>query len=415
MKPTASPITVILLLNLALGSAARAQDTQLPPGAISSFEGQKSSDRGEEAYAAGKRAVLEGNWQQALDSYSQVIKAGRGHVDEALYWQAYSQNKTRQYNPALATIQQLKREYPRSQWIKDAGALELEIRQATGKTPEPDKETDCDLKLLAISSLLNSDSERAVPIIEKLLSNGGNAGQCKGQILEKALFVLSQSDSPRAHELMFEIGTGKLHPELQIKAIHYLGISGNHDALSKVYATTSNTEAKKAVLHSFGISGGCSELGAAVQKETDPHLLTDAIHSMGIGGCRQQIRELYGKATSVELKRDILHSTIISGDTELQEKVALSDTDPRLKADAIKDLGISGADTSILTKIYQGDQNPEVRDAVIDGLFIKGDAHGLIELARKETNSDLKKRIVQKLSIMGNREATDYLMEILNK
>jgi HEAT repeat protein len=115
------------------------------------------------------------------------------------------------------------------------------------------------------------------------------------------------------------------------------------------------------------------------------------------------------------VKRDILHSTIVSGDTELQEKVALNDGDPKLKIDAIKDLGISGGSSATLTKIYQNDQNADIRDAVIDALFIKGDAHSLVELARKETNPELRKRLVQKMSVMGNREATDYLMEILNK
>ena len=37
----------------------------------------------------------------------------------------------------------------------------------------------------------------------------------------------------------------------------------------------------------------------------------------------------------------------------------------------------------------------------------QGDAHSLVEMGRKETNPELKKRIVQKLSIMGNREGID--------
>jgi len=139
------------------------------------------------------------------------------------------------------------------------------------------------------------------------------------------------------------------------------------------------------------------------------------IKAMGVGGCQQQLRDLYNKATTVDMKREILHSTIVSGDTELQEKVALSDSDPKLRMEAIKDLGISGGSSATLTKVYQNDQNPDVRSAVINALFIKGDAHSLVELARKETNPELKRELVQKMSVMGNREATDYLMEILNK
>ena len=144
-------------------------------------------------------------------------------------------------------------------------------------------------------------------------------------------------------------------------------------------------------------------------------MIRAAIHAMGVGGCQPQLRDLYSKSTAPDLKHDILHSTIVSGDTELQEKVALNDPDPALRAEAIKDLGISGGSSATLVKIYQGSQSSDAREAAINALFIKGDAHSLIELAKKETNPDLKKRIVSKLSVMGNREATDYLMEILNK
>jgi len=497
-------ITFILILILAGGTHAAAQTDELPPGSILGFQPQRSGDRIEDAYNAGKQAINANppNWEQALDSFSQVVKAGRAHVDEALYWKAYSQNKLGQSSEALTTIAQLKRDYPRSQWMNDASALALEIQAQRGQVPNPTDQPDCELKLLAVNSLLNNDPDRAVPILEKLLGNGGNSGQCGGQILEKALFVLSQSDSSRARDLMLQIATGKVHPELQMKAIHYLGIKGDRDALLKVYTGTSSAEAKKAVLHSLGISGGCSQLLTLSRDEKDPALVHEAIHSMGIAGCKKEIGELYSKATSPEAKRDILHSTIVSGDTalqeqvartdpdpkvrmeavkdlgvsggcgqlgsvsvaekdpsvvreaihamgvggcrqqlrdlynktmdpetkrevlrstivsgatELQEQVGLNDPDPKLKAEAIKDLGISGGSSATLVKVYQNTQSPDVRDAAINALFIKGDAHSLVELARKETNPELRKRLVEKLSVMGNREANDYLMEILNK
>jgi HEAT repeat protein len=144
-------------------------------------------------------------------------------------------------------------------------------------------------------------------------------------------------------------------------------------------------------------------------------VIRTAIHAMGVGGCKEQLRELYNKTTTPDLKRDILHSTIVSGDTELQEKVAVSDSDPNLRAEAIRDLGISGGSSATLVKIYQENQSPEVRSSVVKALFIKGDAHSLVELARKETNPVMRKEIVGKLSVMGSREANDYLMEILNK
>jgi hypothetical protein len=52
---------------------------------------------------------------------------------------------------------------------------------------------------------------------------------------------------------------------------------------------------------------------------------------------------------------------------------------------------------------------------LIQGLFIQDDAHDLIQLARKESDRELRKYLVQQLSVMDDREAKDYMLEILNK
>jgi hypothetical protein len=46
---------------------------------------------------------------------------------------------------------------------------------------------------------------------------------------------------------------------------------------------------------------------------------------------------------------------------------------------------------------------------------VQNNATALIEIARKETDLNLKKAIVNQLSVMHSKEATDYLMEILTK
>ncbi len=48
-------------------------------------------------------------------------------------------------------------------------------------------------------------------------------------------------------------------------------------------------------------------------------------------------------------------------------------------------------------------------------LFLQNNAESLVALARKEENAGLKKQIVEKLSLMKSKIATDYLLELLNK
>ena len=69
--------------------------------------------------------------------------------------------------------------------------------------------------------------------------------------------------------------------------------------------------------------------------------------------------------------------------------------------------------TEALTGIYASDASIDVKKAVINALFLQGNATGLVSLARAEKNVELKKDIVSKLSVMKSKEATDYLMELL--
>lgn len=54
-----------------------------------------------------------------------------------------------------------------------------------------------------------------------------------------------------------------------------------------------------------------------------------------------------------------------------------------------------------------------MRKAVIEAFFIQGNARALIRLARAEKDPQTKRSIIEKLSVMGSGEATDYLLEFL--
>jgi HEAT repeat protein len=86
-----------------------------------------------------------------------------------------------------------------------------------------------------------------------------------------------------------------------------------------------------------------------------------------------------------------------------------------LKVTAIRNLGLLGGGRSgdLLLSLYNTDGRYEVRKAVINALFIQGNAKTLVNLARNEKDSETKHEIIQKLSVMRSKDATDYLMEFL--
>ena len=77
---------------------------------------------------------------------------------------------------------------------------------------------------------------------------------------------------------------------------------------------------------------------------------------------------------------------------------------------------MGGAKTGdALVEIYSGEKDPAVRKNVINALFLQGNATALVAIARKETDAEMKKTIVQKLSMMQGKVATDYMQELLSK
>src|SRR5947207_222967 len=233
----------------------------------------------EEAYSAAQDKYTNNQYAEAIAGFDRVAKMAGRRADGALYWKAVSQSKLGQRSEALSSIAALRKAYPQSRYLKEAAALELEIHNAMGRAPNPDAESDEDIKLEALQSLMNSNDERAIPILEKFLS-----GNSSLKLKDRALFVLSQSSSPKAQDLLGKIAVGQDHPDLQTRAIHYLGIQGgrSNQTLANVYTNSKDTEIKKSVLHALMVSGDKDRVFAIARQEASADLKLEAIHQLGV-------------------------------------------------------------------------------------------------------------------------------------
>jgi hypothetical protein len=72
-------------------------------------------------------------------------------------------------------------------------------------------------------------------------------------------------------------------------------------------------------------------------------------------------------------------------------------------------------DRKLLSDVYAVSNDRDVKLRVIEALYSQGDAKTLVEMARRETDVDMRKRIVERLSRMKAKEATDYMLELINK
>src|SRR6195256_4894356 len=206
MKVPTKPIRLgIFLMFLATYLPARAQ-ADVPMSGLLPQESAASA-REDELHKDGSDALNESKWDAAASKFSQAAELHGKGADSALYWKAYAPNKGGRRQAALAPIAELRKQYPRSTWLKDAGALEVELRQGSGQPVNPQEQDDEETKLLALNSLMNSDPKRGRPILQKFLASNKSS-----RVKAQALFVLAQSDSEEARQSLIQVARGQSNP-----------------------------------------------------------------------------------------------------------------------------------------------------------------------------------------------------------
>ena len=377
---------------------------------------QERLDRLGELYENGREALDEDRYDRAEAKFDQLAQLNGPQTDAALYWKAYAENRLGKRDTALASLADLKRRFPQSRWQKDASALEIEVKQSAGQPVHPEAEKDEELRVLALRGIMNSDPDRAIPLLGKRLESGSASPKEKSQ----ALFVLAQSGSPQAREILGKIARGQSNPDLQSKAIQYLAMFGGAESrktLAEVYGSTSDPVIKRAILRSYMISGDRDHLFEAAKNEKDDDVKREAIRQLGLVHAQNELQQLYRTDNSPAVRRELLQAFFLAGDAPKLLEVAQTDKDPDLRRTAIRNLGLIHSDDSAkaLQSIYGKETDRGVREEVLNSFFLQGNAAAIVAIARNEKDPELKKTAVSKLSIMHSKEATDYLMEILQK
>ena len=127
-----SRILVLLLASAVLPSAYTQESQFLQP------QRSRQENPQDAAYQRGQSALDAHRWDEALQAFNQAASSNGSRTDAALYWKAYALGKLGRRGEALNTIAELRKAYASSKWVDDAGALELEMRHASGQAVNPD-------------------------------------------------------------------------------------------------------------------------------------------------------------------------------------------------------------------------------------------------------------------------------------
>ncbi len=284
------------------------------------------------------------------------------------------------------------------------------VAKASKSEAERAPTDDEELALAAMEGLMAQPAERALPIIKKVL-----AGSQSTLVKRRALFVLSQINSPEALDILTQTARSA-DADMRGEAIRSIGIGGDPkalDALQPIY-NAGDEDVKAEVLQAWMIAGRKESvyqaaLGAKTEEEAN-----DAIRMLGVMGATEELRKLGDKPNAAG---GLVQAYAISGDLASLRKIAEGNGEHSVRVDAVRSIGIIGSDAAraALRDIYLRSTDQEIKEAALQGMMIADDEQGVLTLYRAAKTSEEKRTLMRMLSMMGGDAALQAIDAALEK
>ncbi|HYR06379.1 MAG TPA: HEAT repeat domain-containing protein [Longimicrobium sp.] len=191
----------------------------------------------ESLYVAGRRALSDGRHAEAAVLFRWL---GAGPVSpraaDAPYWEAlarYRAGTPGELRVALQVLDAQARRHPQAPTRPDAQALAARIRAVLTRVqgsaasvadtvPNADafcRGADPEAETTALSSLLDDDPARAVPVLAAL----ARRTECPPEVRRRAVMLLAQRPTPEGAEVVVRAARGDPSPEVRAEAAMWLG------------------------------------------------------------------------------------------------------------------------------------------------------------------------------------------------
>jgi HEAT repeat protein len=285
-------------------------------------------------------------------------------------------------------------------------AVPAQPAQSADRAPTEDEE----LALAAMEGLMAQAPERALPIIKKVL-----AGSQTRLVKQRALFVLSQIDSPEAQEILVQTARSS-DPAMRGEAIRSIGIGGDPKALDGLMAiyNAGGPDVKGEVLQAWLIAGHTEAVYQVALNAKTEDEANEAIRMLGAMGATDELRKLGDKPNAAG---GLVDAYAMSGDLASLRKIAEGSADRAVRIDAVRKIGLIDSDAArtALREIYTRSTDAEIKDAALQGMLIVGDEQGVLALYKSAKTTEEKRVLLRTLTTMDGDVALQAIDAALEK
>lgn len=300
-------------------------------------------------------------------------------------------------------------------------------RQASARCAGEDEE-----QVMVLNGLMNMDTERALPLLERVLARRDAASAC---LRRRAIFLVSQKRSERAETMLLDAARSDPDPEVREQAVFWLGQSGGPRAaaaLDSILRTSSDPKIQVRAIFSLAqmnqANAGPVLRGYAGRADVNREVRDQAIFWLGQSGHAENaefLQGLYRRERDEQIKERILfavsqmprRSSATYG--QWLSGIAADANEPiKLRKNALFWAGQSGAPLGDLIQAYDRMPEVEMKEQVIFVLSQRRESEAtdkLIAIARSDRNQRLRERATFWLTQRNDPRVTQLLMEILER
>ena len=430
-------------------------------------------DPADSLWRAAREALNRRDFERAAQMFSRIRAEERfarsGYRPDSYYWEAFALARTDQADQLRAArelLNQMRQQYPASRQIRDAEQLATSIDGRLARTgdaaaaealyravavgaassaaiaagtrirgrtnPQCPQNEEEDVRIAALSALLNVDSERTLPVLRDVMAR---RDECAAPLRRRALLLISRSRDAGAAGVLVETARNDPDQEVRHTAVMLLGSVRSAEstaALESILRDSPDTDVQAMALAALAQQqgdGASALLRDYAQRQDAPiELRRQAVHLLmsrraGSTENAQFLRELYGRTTDREMRQTILSSLGRIRGPESAEwlmTIAVNPNEPiEIRKQALFTAGQSESlPIERLTRLYDESTDVEFREQVLFTLARRNEAAALdklIAIARTERDVEMRKKAIFWLGNSKDPRAAEALLELVRR
>lgn len=415
--------------------------------------GQSTEADATSQYEVARRLLNTAKYTEAVDLFRdyRAADADARYAAESLYWEAYALSRmesTRHWKEALAALEMQVSRYPKASTTGDAKALLAKLRgelanrgdsesaewvyretewaaqQELGQDDGPDE-----TKLMALNALMQMDSDKAIPILRKLIQNRDNHPKLRSH----AMYILAQHDEARATDFMLDVASNDPEPEVREQAILWLSQNDSPETVSVLRSILSDHADAQLHEHTVFALTQMSDPAAgeilreyAESESADPKLRVQAVFGLSQHESAENagfLRELFSTSRDAETREAIMFALSQmqdQGNAKWLMDIALDpseSTEMRTQALFMANQA-GGVGVADLVGVYDRAQDREFKEQALFILSQQEDPAAfdkLLDVARNESDPEIRKNAIFWLGQTGDPRAEQVLLDILDE